>query len=439
MMSSVKSRRKLVAIAIFASLTAFFVISHLYSARSAHFLSHKLKTFFLGGSYSSPRIPMERRFRFLFGSCQRRVNITTKRFVFKSLHFVHPKLFFCSDADDDITSNFSVTNVVSSLSASSAQQFFKSNKLGELDNDWDVVVFNVHDMPGPTTLKKIRRNVSDNQLWAYYNRESPFNTINLIKKKFDGIFNLTMTPLRESDVMTKYGYYRERQQVDDDNNIRIGHPLNLERVTFKKNRTFVWISSHCNLQRDALVASINRYVNIDIYGKCARKFKSNQQKRAQNNCVRFTGSCEAKLRQYKFLLAFENSMCKDYVTEKYWDAIYRGSIPVVYGGSRYDAELVIPKSFINVRDFKSVRALVSHLQDVSSNTEAYMRYHAWRRDYVIDYDPTDRHRFDILGGELWKLLNGRWRKQNATKFPKKVYKLSKFYSRRKHCKIEKRF
>ena len=377
---------------------------------------------------SSPR----RTYKFLFCSCQRIVNVTTETFVFKSLHFIGAATSspYCHDNGDD--NNGSMTP--SSLSTS--QHLFK-RKLGEFvhsNGGWDVVVFNVHDMPGPTTLKRIRASVPEHQLWAYYNRESPYNSINLIKKKFDGIFNLTMTPLRQSDVMTKYGYYRKRRITNNANDGDFIKVITDDFSTAKRNRSLVWVSSHCNIQRDVLIAALSRYVNIDIYGKCARKFKQYQR---VDTCVRFASECEQKLRRYKFGIAFENSLCQDYVTEKYWDAIYRGSIPVVHGGSRYDAKLVIPGSFIDAKSFKSVRDLAMHLQHVSTNRDAYLQYHRWRRDYVIDYDPKDRHRFDIVGGKLVKLLRSR-ETNGGGGFKKKVYKLSSFYSRRKHCEVEKR-
>jgi len=40
--------------------------------------------------------------------------------------------------------------------------------------------------------------------------------------------------------------------------------------------------------------------------------------------------------QYKFYLAFENSLCTDYITEKFYQTLNRDIIPVVMGGGQYD-------------------------------------------------------------------------------------------------------
>lgn len=37
------------------------------------------------------------------------------------------------------------------------------------------------------------------------------------------------------------------------------------------------------------------------------------------------------LAQYKFSLAFENAVCRDYITEKLWRPLVVGSVPVYYG------------------------------------------------------------------------------------------------------------
>jgi hypothetical protein len=37
------------------------------------------------------------------------------------------------------------------------------------------------------------------------------------------------------------------------------------------------------------------------------------------------------LSKYKFVLAAENAVCDDYITEKFWRSFYVGTIPIVYG------------------------------------------------------------------------------------------------------------
>ena len=39
--------------------------------------------------------------------------------------------------------------------------------------------------------------------------------------------------------------------------------------------------------------------------------------------------------KYKFALAFENALCTDYITEKFWRPLKVGTIPIVYGSDRF--------------------------------------------------------------------------------------------------------
>ncbi len=50
---------------------------------------------------------------------------------------------------------------------------------------------------------------------------------------------------------------------------------------------------------------------------------------------------------YKFYLSFENSYCRDYITEKFWKVLKYQVVPIVMGAGDYS--LYAPKkSYINV-------------------------------------------------------------------------------------------
>jgi hypothetical protein len=42
--------------------------------------------------------------------------------------------------------------------------------------------------------------------------------------------------------------------------------------------------------------------------------------------------------KYKFALAFENAVCRDYITEKFWRPLKVGTVPIVYGSDRFQVE-----------------------------------------------------------------------------------------------------
>ena len=63
------------------------------------------------------------------------------------------------------------------------------------------------------------------------------------------------------------------------------------------------------------------------------------------------GDCKEIIsKKYKFYFAFESSLCKDYVTEKFFEILPYDIIPVVYGYGSYST--YVPKSgFINALDY----------------------------------------------------------------------------------------
>ena len=90
------------------------------------------------------------------------------------------------------------------------------------------------------------------------------------------------------------------------------------------------------------------------------------------------------LKDYKFYLSFENGICTDYVTEKYWRYLELGLVPVVLGGANYsDSRLVIPGSFIDASKFESAKQLGLYLNYLRQNDTAYNEYFKWKQYYKI--------------------------------------------------------
>ena len=84
--------------------------------------------------------------------------------------------------------------------------------------------------------------------------------------------------------------------------------------------------------------------------------------------------------QYKFYLAFENSNCDDYITEKFFNPIRRGDmIPIVMGASKEAYNMFGPQgSFIHVSDYSGPEHLGQYLNYLDRNDTAYSQYFRWR-------------------------------------------------------------
>jgi alpha-1,3-fucosyltransferase len=68
---------------------------------------------------------------------------------------------------------------------------------------------------------------------------------------------------------------------------------------------------------------MQKYSSIKVFGKCGIKCPGPDCKKTIGN-------------EFKFYLAFENSICDGYITEKFFTILKYDIILVVLGGGKYD-------------------------------------------------------------------------------------------------------
>lgn len=109
---------------------------------------------------------------------------------------------------------------------------------------------------------------------------------------------------------------------------------------------------------------------MDIYGFCGSL-----------ECTRRNVSCFKLLdRDYKFYLAFENSNCRDYITEKFYvNSLQYNVLPIVMGARPQDYRRSAPSgSFIHVDNFESPKELAEYLHILDKDDELYNSYFQWK-------------------------------------------------------------
>jgi len=104
------------------------------------------------------------------------------------------------------------------------------------------------------------------------------------------------------------------------------------------------------------------------------------------------------LSQYKFTFTFENTIAKGYVTEKIFDAMFAGSVPI-YLGAPDITDFVHKDAFIDMRDFKNYDELEFYLHTMTE--EQYEEYIDAINTYIQspDYERFSQESFTkkILG------------------------------------------
>ena len=89
------------------------------------------------------------------------------------------------------------------------------------------------------------------------------------------------------------------------------------------------------------------------------------------------GNKTSLMERYAFVAAFENSYYPGYATEKVWEPLWQGSLPI-YLGAPNIRSMLPENSFINVDDFNSIDALADYIENLIQNRTAYDFYHEWR-------------------------------------------------------------
>ncbi len=123
--------------------------------------------------------------------------------------------------------------------------------------------------------------------------------------------------------------------------------------------------------RNAFAFELMRYTMVDSYGR----FLNN---RSLPKSDTGEGTRLAVIGRHHFYLALENSICPDYVTEKMFDALLAGTVPI-YRGAPNCREFVPEGSFIDATLFDGPKSLADYLHDLVANPAAYAAYFAWRQ------------------------------------------------------------
>ncbi|ESN95993.1 hypothetical protein HELRODRAFT_86301 [Helobdella robusta] len=140
-----------------------------------------------------------------------------------------------------------------------------------------------------------------------------------------------------------------------------------------KTKKVAWFVSNCVAAngRFKYAEQLAQHINVDIYGSCG-----------QLSCTRHREQeCFQMLQKdYKFYLSFENSNCKDYITEKFFlNALGNNVLPIVMGARPSDYKrLAPPESFIHVDDFESPEHLAEYLHKLDKDDDLYNSYFRWK-------------------------------------------------------------
>jgi len=198
------------------------------------------------------------------------------------------------------------------------------------------------------------------QRWAFVLYESPVSCPDF--SPYNNFYNWTLTYRETSDFPWYYPpttgmIWQENDSFNESSDILSG-----------KTNEAAAVISNCRDKSGRLkyIEKMREYMSVDIYGKCGMECPI----RLENGTAVSNYYCKEYIfSNYKFYLAFENSLCTDYITEKFFLALNKNIIPVVMGQGQYDLYvgvtilniLKIHSFFINILlyRFQSLATLMS--------------------------------------------------------------------------------
>ncbi len=247
--------------------------------------------------------------------------------------------------------------------------------------EYDAIIMHMHEL-WLTTLPNFTR--PEYQRLIFLTQESPAS-MPLDVTKLNNTFNWIMSYRMNSDVRLLYGRIEPGptapKTLKEAQNLIDGTRLPTAKNYAKnKTRPVAWMVSRCNTHnlRETYVRQLSKFIPVDIYGGCGNLTCN----RNGSHWLSYPECYDMLEQQYKFYLSFENSICTDYVTEKFFQIMDHNIVPVVYGGANY-SQIAPPHSYINALDFTPAQ-LADYLKMLDANDMLYNEYFWWKGHYRVE-------------------------------------------------------
>lgn len=173
-------------------------------------------------------------------------------------------------------------------------------------------------------------------------------------------------PQPHKDILAKFWNYEERSR-------RI--------VMINGNHKPTSINNELYSKRIEALAVLSKFGRVDLYGRGWERWWSRNSmwlpywRHRRTLMSIYKGACQSKyevLSQYDFALCFENMAMKGYITEKLFDCLYAGTIPL-YLGAKDIVDLIPEDVYIDCRRFSSWEEMHDSIMEMSGEKICSMR------------------------------------------------------------------
>ena len=226
----------------------------------------------------------------------------------------------------------------------------------------DAVLFHL-----PSLYKDLDRDIEkpDGQLWIAWSMECEVNYPWIKHPEIAKMFDLWMGYHQHDDII--HPYY---------NATYISSFREPVSTSVKQNKICMFISSTFNKSRRIdYLEELMRYTPIDSFGKVLNN------KQIANDFGKVTKL--DIISKYKFTIAFENAIAPDYVTEKFFEPLLKGSVPVYLGAPNIADFAPGEGCFIDVRQFERPQILANYINSCYEDKSLYDSFFEWRKKALL--------------------------------------------------------
>lgn len=241
----------------------------------------------------------------------------------------------------------------------------------------DIVVYHYPELPHSIPEKYC------GQYFVMFDLESPvfFDDFNAVysmahesSRKVLEMFDISSTYRLDSDVPVPHFTFWYEQHLQ----AALTKPMVVSVEERDDAFPVAWIASKCDTNNDriAYIEELMKHIGVKSYGKCLHNAELPVKSQSVDN------EAEMAISKHKFYLAFENSNCQDYITEKFTRALVLGVIPIIMPYPNLSAFIPNAHTAINIGDYDSPQHLATHLHQINKNDTLFRSYLSFKQGDV---------------------------------------------------------
>ena len=118
-----------------------------------------------------------------------------------------------------------------------------------------------------------------------------------------------------------------------------------------------------------------KFTHIDSFGKCLHNTAMPQSRKDTMEDNHYDVKVDLLIKKrYKFLIAFENTITSEYITEKIWHGYLSQTIPIYYGAPEVYEQVPGNNTFIDAAKFEGPKELADYIKMVNEDDQLYREY-----------------------------------------------------------------